>query len=53
MAVNEVGDPQAGFEVPTNRITLLDRWGDVEELPVLPKEEVANRILDRIEARLD
>ncbi|MEE9472053.1 MAG: bifunctional phosphopantothenoylcysteine decarboxylase/phosphopantothenate--cysteine ligase CoaBC [Gemmatimonadota bacterium] len=53
MAVNEVGDPEAGFEVPTNRITLLDRWGEVEELPVLPKEEVADRILDRIEARLD
>lgn len=53
MAVNEVGDPEAGFEVPTNRITLLDRWGEVEELPVLPKEEVADRLLDRIEARLD
>ncbi len=53
MAVNEVGDPEAGFEVPTNRITLLDRWGEVEELPVLSKEEVADRLLDRIEARLD
>ena len=53
IAVNEVGDPEAGFEVPTNRITLLDRWGEAVELPVLPKEEVADRLLDRIEARLD
>jgi len=53
IAVNEVGDPEAGFEVPTNRITLLDRWGEAVELPVLPKEEVADRLLDRIEARFD
>ena len=53
IAVNDVGDPEAGFEVPTNRITLLDRWGEVEELPVLPKEEVADLLLDRIEAQLD
>lgn len=53
VAINEVGDPEAGFDVPTNRVTLLDRWGEVEELPVLAKEEVADRLLDRVEARLD
>lgn len=53
VAINVVGDPAAGFDVPTNRVTLLDRWGSLEELPVLPKEEVADRLLDRVEARLD
>lgn len=53
VAVNEVGDPGAGFDVPTNRVTLLDRWGGLEEFPVLPKEEVADLLLDRVEARLD
>ena len=53
VAVNEVGDPLSGFDVPTNKVTLLDRWGAVEEFPVLPKEEVADRLLDRIESRLD
>lgn len=53
VAVNEVGDPLAGFDVPTNRVTLLDRWEGVEELPVLTKEEVADQLLDRIESRLD
>ena len=52
VAINEVGDPFAGFDVPTNRVTLLDRWGTCEELPALPKEEVADRLLDRIERRL-
>lgn len=53
VAINEVGDPVAGFDVPTNRVTLLDRWGGLEEFPVLPKEEVADLLLDRVEARLD
>ena len=53
VAINEVGDPAAGFDVPTNRETLLDRWGGLEEFPVLSKEEVADRLLDRVEARLD
>ena len=53
VAINEVGDPAAGFDVPTNRVTLLDRWGGLEEFPVLSKEEVADRLLDRVEARLD
>ncbi len=53
VAINEVGDPVAGFDVPTNRVTLLDRWGGQEEFPVLSKEEVADCLLDRVEARLD
>lgn len=53
VAVNELGDPGAGFDVPTNRVTLLDRWGGLEEFPVLPKEEVADLLLDRVETRLD
>ena len=48
MAANNALDEGAGFEVDTNRITLLDAEGGVEELPLLPKEEVAERILDRL-----
>ena len=36
----------------TNRVTILDREGGVEELPNLPKEEVAERLLDRVSALL-
>lgn len=49
IAINVAGDPNAGFDVETNRVTLLDRWGNVEELPLLLKSELADRLLDRIE----
>jgi phosphopantothenoylcysteine decarboxylase/phosphopantothenate--cysteine ligase len=48
IAVNEVG-PETGFKAPTNRVTLVSTSGDTEEWPLLPKEEVAERLLDRIE----
>ncbi len=49
IAVNEVGS-DTGFGAPTNRVTLVSPVGDAEEWPLLPKEEVAERLLDRIEA---
>ncbi|MFQ5688707.1 MAG: bifunctional phosphopantothenoylcysteine decarboxylase/phosphopantothenate--cysteine ligase CoaBC [Gemmatimonadota bacterium] len=52
VAINEAGAADAGFESPTNRVTLVDRWGEVEEIPLLPKEEIADRLLDRVEERL-
>lgn len=52
VALNQAGAQDAGFEVETNRITLIDRSGAVEELPLLSKREVADRLLDRIEDRL-
>ncbi|HET8654702.1 MAG TPA: bifunctional phosphopantothenoylcysteine decarboxylase/phosphopantothenate--cysteine ligase CoaBC [Longimicrobiaceae bacterium] len=52
LVVNDAREPGAGFEVDTNRVTLLDRAGDADELPLLPKREVADRILDRVEELL-
>mgnify|MGYP003857980049 CR=1 FL=1 len=46
--LNEATAPDAGFEVETNRVVLLDREGGVEPVPLLPKDEVAEIILDRI-----
>ena len=39
----------AGFSVDTNRVTLIDRSGAEEVLPLLSKAEVADAILDRVE----
>lgn len=50
VAVNSALEPDAGFESPTNRITLLDRAGAVEELPLARKTELADQLLDRVEA---
>ncbi len=52
LVVNDATEPGAGFEVATNRVTILHRDGADEVLPLLPKEEVADRILDRIEPLL-
>ena len=52
IVANDVGAPGAGFGVDTNRVTILDRAGGAEALPVLPKREVAERVLDRVVALL-
>jgi phosphopantothenoylcysteine decarboxylase/phosphopantothenate--cysteine ligase len=38
----------AGFGVETNIVQIIDREGNVEKLPKLPKEEIAHLILDRL-----
>ena len=47
IAANDITDPDSGFAVDTNRVTLLDREGVVEELPLMKKYEVAHHLLDR------
>lgn len=42
----------SGFEVDTNRVTLVAADGD-EALPLMGKDEVAGRILDRVERLLE
>jgi phosphopantothenoylcysteine decarboxylase/phosphopantothenate--cysteine ligase len=52
IVVNDALEPGAGFEVTTNRVTLVGRDGSVAELPLASKQEVAHSILDAVEARL-
>ena len=51
VVANDVGAKDAGFAAETNRVTLVSGDGEVEALPLLSKQEVAHRILDRV-ARL-
>ncbi len=51
IVANDVTMPGAGFGTDTNVVQLLDGDGRVEELPVLPKHEVAGRILDWVVRR--
>lgn len=48
IVVNDVTVPGAGFDVDTNRVTLIDRYDHVVELPLLSKREVADRIFDHL-----
>jgi len=52
IVVNDALEPGAGFEHDTNRVALLDREGNVRILPLQSKREVAEAILDAVEARL-
>ena len=53
IVANDVTDPDSGFGVDTNKVTLIDRDLNVEELPVLTKYEVGHRILDRVSGLLE
>jgi phosphopantothenoylcysteine decarboxylase/phosphopantothenate--cysteine ligase len=48
VAANDITAPGAGFDVDTNIVTLIDRKGKVENLPLMGKREVADKILDRV-----
>ena len=48
IVANDVTAPDAGFGAETNRVVILDREGDVEELPLMSKAAVADAVLDRL-----
>ncbi|MBN1664161.1 MAG: bifunctional phosphopantothenoylcysteine decarboxylase/phosphopantothenate--cysteine ligase CoaBC [Deltaproteobacteria bacterium] len=48
IVANDLNQEGAGFQTDTNVITILDRKGGREALPLLDKTEVADRILDRV-----
>jgi phosphopantothenoylcysteine decarboxylase/phosphopantothenate--cysteine ligase len=48
IAVNNPMEDGAGFGASTNRVTLLPRDGAPEELPLMPKPDVAEVLLDRV-----
>ena len=53
LVANDVAEAGSGFGTDTNRVAILDAGGTREDLPLLSKREVADRILDRIAAALD
>lgn len=52
IVVNDALEAGAGFEVDTNRVTILDRDGGRIDVPLASKRAVADAILDAVEARL-
>lgn len=48
IVVNDVSREDAGFEADTNAVKIVYRDGHMEELPLMPKQEVADQLLDRI-----
>ncbi|MEK7381089.1 MAG: phosphopantothenoylcysteine decarboxylase, partial [Gemmatimonadota bacterium] len=52
IVVNDALEPGAGFEVETNRVTIIDRTGRRSEVPLQSKAAVAEAILDVVEGVL-
>ena len=48
VVANDITAAESGFGSDTNKVWLIGRNLEVEELPVLTKYEVGNRILDRV-----
>lgn len=53
LVANDVAEPGSGFGTETNRVSILAADGSREDLPLLSKREVADRLLDRVAMALD
>jgi phosphopantothenoylcysteine decarboxylase / phosphopantothenate---cysteine ligase len=53
LVANDVAEPGSGFGTETNRVSILDADGGRDDLPLLSKREVAERLLDRVARALD
>jgi phosphopantothenoylcysteine decarboxylase/phosphopantothenate--cysteine ligase len=53
LVANDVAEAGSGFGTDTNRVVILAADGSREDLPLLTKREVADRLLDRIAGALD
>ncbi len=48
IVANDITATDSGFGSESNRVTLIDRNGAVDQLPLLSKREVADQVLDRV-----
>ena len=48
IVANDITEEDSGFAVDTNRVTIIDASGKAEELPLLLKSEVSEKVLDRV-----
>jgi phosphopantothenoylcysteine decarboxylase/phosphopantothenate--cysteine ligase len=52
IVANDITASDSGFNTDTNRVTIIERKGKIDRLPLLPKREVADKVLDRVVALL-
>ena len=48
IVANDITDAKSGFGTDTNKVTIIDRDGKAEKLPLMSKREVADKILDKV-----
>jgi phosphopantothenoylcysteine decarboxylase/phosphopantothenate--cysteine ligase len=48
IVANDITAPDSGFAADTDRVIIIDRNGQEQHLPLLPKSEVAHKVLDMV-----
>ena len=48
IVANDITAVDSGFGADNNQVTIIDRDGKIDRLPLLPKREVADKILDKV-----
>ncbi|MFQ5827493.1 MAG: phosphopantothenoylcysteine decarboxylase, partial [Dehalococcoidia bacterium] len=48
IVANQAGGPEDAFGTESSQVTIIDREGKTESLPLLSKADVAHRVLDRV-----
>ena len=48
LVYNDVSEPGSGFGTDTNRVVVIDGRGQTDSWPVMAKDEVAARLIDRV-----
>jgi phosphopantothenoylcysteine decarboxylase / phosphopantothenate---cysteine ligase len=48
IVANDVSEPDSGFSVDDNRITLIDTTGNIKDYPLMKKTEAAELVLERV-----
>ena len=48
IVANDITEPQAGFSVDTNKVLLMFADGSVEQLPLLQKSEVSEKVIQHL-----
>ena len=48
IVANSLREKGAGFKTDTNKITIIDRAGEVQSMPIMTKIEAAEKILERV-----
>jgi phosphopantothenoylcysteine decarboxylase/phosphopantothenate--cysteine ligase len=52
IVANDISDPQAGFRVDTNKVLLIYSDGSTEQLPVMSKSDVAEKVIQHLQSWL-
>jgi phosphopantothenoylcysteine decarboxylase/phosphopantothenate--cysteine ligase len=52
IVANDISDPQAGFRVDTNKVLLMYSDGSTEQLPMMSKNDVAEKVIQHLQSWL-